>query len=443
MVRASRVMALLAAALAAAVSSALAQSNPQFIRLAPAMGALYKPDSGPAPHVALIIIHRTANYLAHPGCTEFAKRGFMVLCMAPRFVNNETQVRWGEIALDVKAGMQFLRQQGGITKVVLFGHSGGGPTMSFYQAVAENGPAYCRDAKRLSPCTEDLSGLPPADGIVFADAHPGQPVMVMRALLPVANEHSPPDAPLIGDLDPLSVENGYNPTGPSRYSDDFVKRFFAAQARRMNAVIDVSLKRLEAIRAGKGGYPDDDLVILPRAGNPGAGPAGTIYLNQFDPNIALMNHTQRPQNLLRNDGSITREIVKSVIVPDHRIVPTALSFALGTKVLSLRSFLSANAVRARNSADEIDHCTANNSTNCAVQSISVPVLFAAMGAFVFVRDNEMLFDQAKSADKELIYIEGANHGFTGCVPCEQTPGQYQNSLRNFFDHAAKWINARF
>jgi hypothetical protein len=85
MVRASRVMALLAAALSAAVSSALAQSNPQFVRLAPAMGALYKPDSGPAPHVGLIIIHRTANYLSHPGCTELAKRGFIVLCMAPRF----------------------------------------------------------------------------------------------------------------------------------------------------------------------------------------------------------------------------------------------------------------------------------------------------------------------------------------------------------------------
>jgi hypothetical protein len=222
-----------------------------------------------------------------------------------------------------------------------------------------------------------------------------------------------------------------------------VKRFTVAQAKRMNALINQSVERLETIRAGKGGYPDDDILVLPRAGNPGAGPAGTIYLNQLDPSIALMNATQRPQRLLRNDGSVATEIVRSVIVPDHRIVPTALSFGLGTKVLSLRSFLSANAVRARNSADEIDHCTANNSTNCAVQSISVPVLFAAMGAFVLVRDNEMLFDQAKSADKELIYIEGANHNFTGCTPCERTPGQYQNILGNFFDYAARWINARF
>ena len=135
--------------------------------------------------------------------------------------------------------------------------------------------------------------------------------------------------------------------------------------------------------------------------------------------------------------------MKSVIVPDQKTVPTALSFSLGTRIFTLRSFLSANAVRATDSLEDIDHCSANNSTNCAVQSISVPVLFAAMGAFVFVRDNEVLFEMAKSADKELIYIEGANHGFTGCVPCETTPGQYQNSFRNFFDYAAKWINARF
>jgi len=425
------------------LGSALAQSNPLFIRLAPASAALYKPDSGPAPHVGLIIIHRTANYLAHPGCTEFSKRGFMVLCMVPRFVNNEVQVRWDQIALDVKAGMEFLRKQPGITKVVLFGHSGGGPTMSFYQAVAENGPAYCKDGKRLDPCTADLSGFPRAAGIIFADAHPGQPVMVMRALMPVASEANPPDAPLNAALDPLRAENGFNPNGPSRYPEEFVTRYFAAQAKRMNAMIDDVQKRLDRIKEGAYGYPDDDLIVIPRAGNPGAGPYGTIYINQFDPSIARMNHTTRPQRVLKNDGSVVTEIAKSVIVPDQSLTKEALSFGLGTKVLSLRSFMSANAVRASNSADGIDHCSANNSTNCAVQSISVPVLFAAMGAFVFVRDNEVMFDQAKSADKELIYIEGANHGFTGCKPCETTPGQYQNSFRNFFDYAAKWINARF
>ena len=43
---------------------ARAQSNPQFIAFAGiSKGALYRPDSGPAPHVGILAMHRTANYL--------------------------------------------------------------------------------------------------------------------------------------------------------------------------------------------------------------------------------------------------------------------------------------------------------------------------------------------------------------------------------------------
>jgi hypothetical protein len=47
--------------------------------------------------------------------------------------------------------------------------------MSFYQAVAEKGPAYCQAPERLVKCGGNLTGLKPADAIVFADAHPGNP----------------------------------------------------------------------------------------------------------------------------------------------------------------------------------------------------------------------------------------------------------------------------
>jgi len=85
----------------------------------------------------------------------------------------------------------------------------------------------------------------------------------------------------------------------------------------------------------------------------------------------------------------------------------------------------------------------NNSTVCAVQSISVPVLFAAMGAHYFIRDNERQYDMARSKDKDLIVIEGANHGLTPCTRCEKTPGQYSNTVKNFFDYVAKWMNDRY
>jgi hypothetical protein len=165
---------------------------------------------------------------------------------------------------------------------------------------------------------------------VFADAHPGQPVNVLRSMLPVASEASPPTAPLIADLDPLSPANGYNPNGRVALHDDFSSAYLAAQAKRMNATIDEAIRRLDALKSNRTAIPTTTSWSCRARGNPGAGPAGTIYMNQFDPGIASMNSTRRPQKLLKNDGTVVTETVKSVIVPDQKIVPTALSFALGT-----------------------------------------------------------------------------------------------------------------
>src|SRR3954464_6773609 len=186
--------------------SASAQSKPEFIPMGGrAKAALYKPDSGPAPHVGVLVMHRTSNYLAHRACTELSQRGFMMLCMNTRYENNEILVDFEKLPLDVKAGVEFPRRQPGITKVVLLAHSGGGPLMALYQAVAENGVAYCKGPTKLGECSDDLAGLPPADGIVFADAHPSNAINTLRGLNPsVANENNPPDTPPIAELDPFN-----------------------------------------------------------------------------------------------------------------------------------------------------------------------------------------------------------------------------------------------
>ena len=112
-------------------------------------------------------------------------------------------------------------------------------------------------------------------------------------------------------------------------------------------------------------------------------------------------------------------------------------------MMTLRSFLSANAIRARDSMDDLDWCASNNSTRCAVKSVTIPILITAMGAHYFIRDSEIHFEEAASADKEFIVVEGATHGATPCTACETTPGQYSNTQKNFFDFAAQWIKARF
>jgi pimeloyl-ACP methyl ester carboxylesterase len=420
-----RPLAVVAMACALSSSLVLAQSTPLYIQFSPGSvkGALYKPDSGPAPHVAVLLIHRTANFLAHIATTELARRGFMVLAMNPRSDNNEAAVHFEQNALDIKSGIDFLRKQPGITKVLLLGHSGGGPATSFYQAVAEKGVAYCRGPNKLVECDDSLAGLPRADGLVLVDAHPGVSVNGLRSLNPAVIDERD-GSKIDSSLDPFNPANGYDPQHP-HYSDAFKQKYFAGQAQRMNRLIDLARAALART--------DDDVFLVVR----GEG----ARLMELDPSVH--HSTVKPQKLLKNDGTVVTQIVESVRPIGRGSEKMNAAFTTGTRLLTAQSFLSANAIRARDSMDDIDWCSSNNSTPCALKAITVPLLVTAMGAHYFIRDNEIHYDVAVSADKDFIVVEGATHGITPCTRCERTPGQYGHTVRNYFDYVQTWINARF
>ena len=429
--------ALLLAAVVFNAVSAAAQSNPRYIRFAgvPASvkGALYLPDAPqPAPHVGVVVMHRTSNFMTALACTELSRRGFAVLCMNPRSDNNEAAVRFETIPLDVKAGVDFLKRQPGITRVILWGFSGGGATMTFYQSVAENGPSICQGPKKLVECGHELAGLPRADALVLVDAHPGNPVNALRSLNPAVTNESRPDQ-LDPSLDPFNPTNGYRANGASTYSDEFRTRYFKAQAARMNRLIDMALDKQRRMKAGSYLYADDDAFVIAR------GVGGRLM--QLDPGIH--HSTLRPAKLLKNNGTVVTQIVESVRRGDPRLAAQNITFEGGTHFLTVKSFLSANAIRATDSMDGIDHCSSNNSPPCHLPHIRVPLLVAAMGGHYFVRDNEIHYDVAASADKDFVVVEGAEHGQTPCVSCETVPGQYSNTVKNFYDYARDWINKRF
>jgi pimeloyl-ACP methyl ester carboxylesterase len=425
-----------AAALASLLTSAsplFAQSHPEYIQFSPGAvkGALYKPDNGPAPHVAVLLIHRTSNFLGALATRELASRGLMVLAVNPRSDNNEAIVNFEANALDIKSGIEFLRKQPGITKIVLWGHSGGGPATSFYQAVAEQGPSYCRGPNKITECDDTLAGLPKADGLILVDAHPGISVNGLRSLNgAVVDEHAP--AKIDPALDPFSPANGYT-DGATHYSDEFKRKYFKAQADRMNRLIDAAQAKLKAMKSGTAPYPDDDAMVITRFEG--------ARLMELDPTIH--HATLKPRKLLKNDGTVVTQVVESVRRPARGYDKRNASFEGGARMMTLRSFLSANAIRAKDSLDDIDWCSSNNSTRCAIERITIPTLITAMGAHYFIRDSEIHFEASASRDKDFIVIEGATHGTTPCTACETTPGQYGNSQKNFFDYVTKWINARF
>jgi hypothetical protein len=423
-------------------ASALAQSNPRFIPFGGgANGALYVPDSGPPPHVAFLVSHRNSNYMTHSSTTELSRRGFMVLGMTVRAVNNEALVNWPELALDIRSGVRFLRSQPGITTVILIGPSGGGPVMSFYQAVAENGPAFCQGPNKIDECSsETLAGFVPtdkADGIVYLDSVPGNPVNTLRSLNGAVMNENRPFQSINPRLDPFSEKNGFNPTGDSVYSDEFQDRYFQAQSRRMNALIDKALEIKRQMAEGRYQPADDDSFVFYR---------NSAQLSSFS--TAVHRGTLKPAKLLKNDGTIVTQVVNSVRIPDpgnreyDQLVGSGNN--AGVEELRITSFLTATAVRSTHSLDGIDWCSANATTICAIREIHVPVLIAAMGAHYFIRDSEMLFENGAMADKDFIVIEGATHGGTGCTECSAVTGvDYSNARKNIYDYVGAWANTRF
>jgi hypothetical protein len=154
--------------------------------------------------------------------------------------------------------------------------------------------------------------------------------------------------------------------------------------------------------------------------------------------------TTRPEKLLKNDGSISTEVVRSVRVSTPKNAKADASLDGGALFLTVKSFLSANAIRSKDALNDIDICSSNNSTICAVQSITVPILVMSMGGHYFIKDGETIFNLSASKDKDFIVVEGAVHGMTPCKPCSEHTGvSYDNATRNLYDYVATWANKRF
>jgi hypothetical protein len=427
------------------IQAMAAPPPPEFIQFRPSAtkGALYYPDPAqfPNPHIGVIAIHRDGNFMSHIMTRELPKRGFVALGMNTRCDNNEAMCApWEDNALDVKQGIEYLRKLPRITHVILFGHSGGGPTMSFYQAVAETGASFCQQAEKLMKCSDQLNDLPQADALILWDSHPGNGLGVMRSLnaaiindADIINHHVAPK--FDPALDPFNPEYGYNPEG-STYTENFKERFFIGQAARMNRLIDIAQDKMIQMEKGTYIYSDNDAFIVPAV-------AGTRLANHD----ASIDHTTiRPQQLLRNDGSIEECCTVESVRHVGQSPDTSRGFN-GVGFSTLKSFLSVNAIRGTHSMTQIDWCTSNNSTTCNVRQISAPLLVVAMGGHYFLRDGEIIFDNAVSKDREYIIIEGAVHGGTPCTRCmpsgQPYDGRYDNSVKNNFDYLANWINTRF
>jgi len=272
-----------------------------------------------------------------------------------------------------------------------------------------------------------------ADGIVFTDAHPGVGVNQLRSLnASVVNEDKPFGPALNKTLDPFDPAHGYNATGDSVYSQYFVDIYARGQSRRMNGLIQEALQIKHKMELGLID-PADDAFIIPRA---------SARLVELSTQVQCC--TVNPTRLLEDStGTLSApQIIQTVRVPDPGIKDHDET---DTEDLTITSFLSANAIRSQHSLDNLDWCSTNNSTVCAVRFISVPLLVLAHQGHYFIRDGEQIYEESASADKQFVVVEGATHAGGNCDACAAFwgTGPYRNVVRNTWNFIANWASARF
>ena len=404
---------------------------------------LYRPDPpGPRAEVAVLLMHPSSNYLAHRTCTQLSTRGYTVLCANSVGVNTEdAEYLWDDLARSVGAAVAYLRGRPDVRKVALLGYSGGGMLMTYYQNVAENGPAVCSGPEKLYPCSGALAGLTPADGLMLMDSHPGWGFLHLTYLDPSIMDEANPTVRNTA-LDMFDPANGYlNDTDDPTYSPEFVRAFHTAQGQRNQLLLSRMQERLSVIESGRGFYPNDEPVLVY---------AGVARLFQADPR--LLSRTQRPHTLLREAGPVREQIIRSVRVPQASAEDNRDGSAAPLRGTTVRTYMSNQAIRTtpeyQITEDDIlgiDWDSSNHSTVSNIRGVKVPLGITAMTGHYFLRTSEMIFDAAGSTDKEVVFIEGAVHGLTPCQPCAARHNNgvpYGDTVKVLYDYWAEWLASR-
>jgi hypothetical protein len=199
----------------------------------------------------LIYMHPASTLALLPVPRAMAAAGLDVLCAGSRYARNDTALIMERVALDLGAYVRHAREVWGYQTIVLSGWSGGGSLSAFYQSQAES------LSVTQTPAGEpvDLSGLLPADAVIYQAAHLSRAVVLSEFIDPSVLDETNPDV-----RDPeLDLYDPRNPNQPP-YTPEYLARFRAAQLARVRRRTAYVRELLAQVRAKEGPAAERGLI---------------------------------------------------------------------------------------------------------------------------------------------------------------------------------------
>jgi len=326
-------------------------------------------DPARKPKGGLLSMHPDSHWLTHFELEPLARSGLVTMRLKSRFAGNNATMIIEEIMLDLAGGVAFLKERG-CGKVALFGHSGGGPLMAFYQSQAESPTVTCTPAGDPPDLTK--ASLPKADAIIITNSHLGRHLEFTSRIDPSVTDES----------DPLSVDPSldmYNPAnyetrdGGVVYSPAFLEKYRAAQKSRCDRITEWVKAKLQEVKARK--HPGvHDLPF-------------TLYRTMANPRFLDRTNFKsgmRTGTLWGDPYSLNYQAERGREGP----------------FVTLKSWLS-----------HLYYGTSNAETLRHIARTRVPLLVVGGTADYGGDIAQAVYNAAVTSDKNLQYVEGATHWF--------------------------------
>ena len=323
----------------------------------PCQGIYHRP-AGTRPATAFIATHYNVDFSEHYLARFMAERGFGFLGWNTRFRGNEAHFLLDHALAEIGVGVRWLREIARAERIVLLGNSGGGSLMAAYQSQAVQPNVRPVTGMRPLPAIEDL---PECDLFIALAAHSGRPEVLTAWLDPSVTDETDPLS-VDPDLDPYNTGNG------PPYSEEFQRRYRAAQRDRNERITDWVLGQLEMLA---GTRARDRLFTVSRS---------WADLRMIDP--AIEPSDRRPNWCYLGDP----------MKANYGI------FGVGT-VSTLRSWLSMWSLRT-------SQCIA--APHLARITVPSLIVHATADACVYRSDAGALYDAVAAPDKTLEFIK-ADH----------------------------------
>jgi hypothetical protein len=334
-------------------------------------GILYMPATD-KPRTVVIMAHPRADFSTHYSIPYWVDAGFAAFGFNTRYLNNDAMMLHENLLLDLAAGIRFLREEAGFART----------------------PAGKRVTTPPGGGPPDLNkfDLPTADGYIALAAHPGQGMVLMSCL----------DAAVVDESDPLASDpaldmyderNGFKtPPAESRYANDFIERYRAAQLARCARIDAIARRHITEASHGRAAMRAPDFAA-----------SSTDNRNYFArramaPTYMVVYRTQANLNYLDLSIDPSERAAGSIISPRPDLASYS-PFGLGRIVtpdawLSTWSGLSSYAKMASN-----------------LPKVTAPTLVVGANGDqdIFNSDVRGEFEASGASDKTLAFVEGADH----------------------------------